>query len=57
MLSRQMGDGTEVKTRGTVPREFRLSRGGELSVEQAAGLADALERFVPGGDRALREVA
>ena len=57
MLSRQMGDGTEVKTRGTVPREFRLSRGGELSAEQAAGLASALERFVPDGDRALREVA
>jgi len=40
-----------------VPREFRLSRGGELRVEQVAGLAVALERFVPGGDRALREVA
>jgi len=57
LLSRQMGDGTEIASRGTPPREFHLSRGGELTGEQAAALAAAIERFAAGSDAVEREAA
>ena len=57
LLSGQMQDGVEVNSRGTPPREFRLSRGGEISGEQSALLSAALKRFGPDGDAGFREVA
>jgi|TARA_B100000809_G_scaffold91915_1_gene90403 hypothetical protein len=57
LLSRQLEDGAEVHSRGTPPREFQLSRGGELSGEQSALLSAAIKRFGPGGDAGHREVA